>query len=194
MPRRLALAQVRRHPRQRLRLLLRGLGMRLQRGLHLLLPSLHHFQVGQDQFQVYDLDIPHRVERLLHMGHPRIGEAAHDVQDRLHLADLRQELVPQSLPGARPAHQPRNVHELDRRRHRPLLVEHLRHPRQPRIGHRHHRAIRLDGRKGIVRNLGASGRERIEDRGLADVGEAHQAHAEHYAPTIAFSVRAFSRA
>ena len=44
-------------------------------------------------------------------------EAAHDVRDRIHLADVRQELVAEALALRGAGDQPRDVDELDRRRH-----------------------------------------------------------------------------
>jgi hypothetical protein len=43
-----------------------------------------------------------------------VGEAAHDLSDRIGLANVRQELVAQALALARSAHDARDVDERDR--------------------------------------------------------------------------------
>ena len=46
-----------------------------------------------------------------------ILEAAHHVEDRVHLADMREELVAKALALARAAHQAGDIDELQRRGH-----------------------------------------------------------------------------
>ena len=45
----------------------------------------------------------------------RVLEAAHDLHDGVHLADVGEELVAEALALARALHQAGDVHELDRR-------------------------------------------------------------------------------
>ena len=44
------------------------------------------------------------------------------------------------------------------------------------IGELHHAEVRFEGSERVVGDLGAGGRDARNERGLAGVGEAHQAH------------------
>jgi hypothetical protein len=43
---------------------------------------------------------------------------------------------------------------------------------EARVGHFHHADVRVDGAEGVVGGLGLGGGEGVEERALADVGEA----------------------
>src|SRR6185295_13077060 len=74
-----------------------------------------------------------------------------------------------------------DVHELDHRRHHLLRLRDLGDHLEAPVGHLDDADVRLDGAEGIV--LGGDARlgERIEERRLADVRQAHDA-ALHFLP------------
>ena len=56
-------------------------------------PPLHHLQVGHDQLQVDDLNVPGGVAAALHVDDIGVVEAAHHMDDGVGLPDVGQELV-----------------------------------------------------------------------------------------------------
>ena len=91
------------------------------------------------------------------------------MHDRVRFADVREELVAEALTLRRPFHEPGNVHELHDRGNRALRTHDIGQRPESRIGHFHHADVGLDGAEWIVRSVGAGGRQRIEERRLADV-------------------------
>ncbi len=104
-----------------------------------------------------------------------IGEAAHDLGDRVGLADVREELVAEPLALARALHDPGDVDERHGRRQDPLAAEQLRELREARIGQAHDADVRLDRRERVVRGEHARAGQRVEQRRLADVRKADDA-------------------
>ena len=110
-------------------------------------------------------------------------EAAHDVRDRVDLADVAQELVPEPLALAGAADEPGDVEELDRRRRDLLGPGDRREPREARVRHGHDAHVGLDRAERIVRRLRVlRGGDCIEDRRLPDVREADDAASKTHAP------------
>ncbi len=132
-------------------------------------------EVGQHQLGLDRLDVGQRVDAALGVDHVLIAMGAHDVDDRVGLADVGQEAVAEALALVRSGHQPGDVVEVDR------VPDDLRgaHGRgdllHALVAHRHDRHVRLDRREGVVGGLGARFGERVEERGLARVGHPHDA-------------------
>ena len=82
----------------------------------LLQPLLDGLQVGQHQLGGDDLDVAHRVNVSGDVDDVRVLEAAHDVDERIHLADVAEELVAEALAVGRALDQAGDVHELKGRR------------------------------------------------------------------------------
>ena len=119
------------------------------------------------------------------MDHVRIVEAAHDVGDRGHFADVGEELVAEALALVGALHQAGDVDELDRRGHDrrdaiPFGVQ-LGERREPGVGNGHDADVLVDGGEGVVGRLDASLGDRVEQGALPDVGKAHDADSEHAA-------------
>ena len=100
---------------------------------------------------------------------------AHDVHDRVGLADVRQEAVAQALALVRAGDEPGDVVEVDRVPHDLRGADRLRHLLQALVAHRHDRDVRLDRRERVVGRLRPRFGERVEQRGLARVGHPHDA-------------------
>ena len=105
-------------------------------------------------------------------------ERAHDLADRVGLADVGEELVAQPLPLARTAHDAGDVDEGDRRRQDLLGPEDLRQHAEPLVGQRHDADVRVDRRERVVRREHGVLGQRVEQRRLADVGETDDSDGE----------------
>ena len=145
---------------------------RLQVALQALLDGR---QVGQAELGLDDLDVGDRVDLAGDVDHVLVVEAAHHVDDRVGLADVRQELVSEALALGRAGHQPGDVDELDHRRQHALGLDDRRQRGQPRVGQLDDADVRLDGAERVVLGGDAGFRQRVEKGGLADVGQAHDA-------------------
>ena len=114
------------------------------------------------------------IDAARHVHDVGVFEAAHHVRDRVGLADVRQELVAQALALRRAGHQARDVDEFHRGGHDLLGLDDLRQRVEPRIRHRHDAHVRIDGAERIVLRRDLRARQRVEQRGLADVRHARR--------------------
>ena len=106
--------------------------------------------------------------------HVRIFKTAHHLDDRRHLADVREELIAQALALARPAHQTRDIHKLDGRGHDLLRMRQCAQRLKSRVRHRHDALVRVDGAERIIGRLRLPGpRDRIEQGGFANIRESN---------------------
>mgnify|MGYP001377253430 CR=1 FL=1 len=141
--------------------------------------ALDGLEVGEHQFRGDDLDVAdgidgaRDVDDVLAAG--GFGEAADDLQNGVHLADVGEELVAQPLALAGPLDDARDVHEPERRGNDLLRRDVLRDDVHPLVGDGHDPDVGLDGGEGIVRGERAGLRERVEEGALADVGETDDA-------------------
>jgi hypothetical protein len=110
----------------------------------------------------------------------RIGEATDDLGDRVRLPDVGEELVAESLSLAGAADDSRDVDERHDGRDDPLAVEDVGESLQPRIGEAHDPDVRLDRRERVVRRDDLAAGQRVEEGGLADVGETDDADGESH--------------
>ena len=143
-----------------------------------LVPRLDGLEVPQGQLRVDDLHVGDGVHLAVDVDHVVVPKAAHHVADGVHLADVGEELVAESLPLARPPHEPGDVHELDGGRDHALGAVQLHEGVEARIGHGDHAHVGVDGAKRVVRRLGAGARQGVEQGGLAHVGQPDDADGE----------------
>ncbi len=92
----------------------------------------------------------------------RVLEAAHDLGDRVGLADVGEELVAEPLPLARAADDAGDVDERHRGGQDPLAVEDAGEHLEARVGQADDSDVRLDGREGIVRREDLVVGQRVE--------------------------------
>ena len=158
-----------------------GLLVAALRGLLLLVAALlHALQIRQNQFRVDDLDVADGVHRIHHMLDVGVLKTPHHLDDRVHLADMGQELVPQPLPRAGPFHQAGDVDEFENGRHHFLRPANFCKDRQAIVRHRDDSLIGLDGAETVIRGESlASLRDRVEKRAFADVRQTDYTCAEH---------------
>src|SRR3546814_11898650 len=101
-----------------------------------------------------------------------ILETAQDVDDRVNLADVAEELVAQPFALRRAAHQPRDVDEGELGRDDLLAARDRRQLVEPVVVYRDIADVRSDRAKGIVgrlRRLRLG--QRVEQGGLAGIGQ-----------------------
>ena len=110
--------------------------------------QVREHQLGLDRFRVTD-----RVDAALHMGHVPVLEAAQHVDDRVHLADIGQELVAQALALGCAANQAGDVDEFQAGGHDPDRLADFGQCRQARVGHADAPGVRLDGAERVIRRL-----------------------------------------
>ncbi|MNC10884.1 hypothetical protein D3C75_585650 [compost metagenome] len=135
-------------------------------------------EVGEDQFQVDDLDVALGVDAVGDVNHVLVFEAAHHVSNGVGFADVGQELVAQAFTFRGTSHQAGDVDELHGGRQDAVWLDDFSQGIQARIGHRHDAAVRLDGAEGEVLRRDARLGQGVEQGGLADVGQADDAAIE----------------
>ena len=142
---------------------------------HALEPSLGLLQVGEQQLGLDRLDVGEGRHAALGMHDVRVVVRAYDVDQRVRLADVREEAVAEPLAAVRAGDQAGDVVEGDG------VVDDLGRPddlgdrHQAIVGHGDDRDVGLDRRKRVVRRLGAGVGERVEERRLPGVREADDA-------------------
>src|SRR5690606_35291347 len=139
--------------------------------------SLGDLEIGEYQFRLDGLDVAYRVDRPFDVGDVGIVEAPHHLEDGVDGPDVAEELIAQPLPLAGSPHQPGDVDDLDHRRHHPLGLDDRIDGGQALVGNRDHADVGLDGGEWVVGGLDVGGGQRVEESGLADVGQAHDAGA-----------------
>ncbi len=149
-------------------------------------PPLHAVEIGEDELGVDDLDVAHRVDGVRDVVHVGIVEAARDLDDGVDLAHVREELVAQALALTGALDEAGDVDELDRRRDDDVGAGNLPQHFEPRVRHRHHADVRVDGAERIVGRfrLAAAG-DGVEQRRFADVGETDDTSSQHVWPATA---------
>jgi hypothetical protein len=96
---------------------------------------------------------------------------AHDVEDRVGLADVRQELVAQPLALMRAADEAGDVVNLKRVVDDLGGGQRLGHGIEPRVAHGDDGDVGIDRGEGVVGGLGPGVGKRVEERALARVGQ-----------------------
>ena len=155
-----------------LALLVAGLGLLLDRRA----PLLEAVEIGEHQLGLDRLGVGDGIDAVLDMGDVVVLEAAHDIGDGVHLADVAEELVAEAFALRRAAHEPGDVDEgqpgrqdLRRLADRCQLVE-------PLVRHADLADIGLDGAERIVGRLRRRRlRQRVEEGRLADVRQSDDA-------------------
>ena len=90
------------------------------------MPFLERREIGQHQLGVDHFDVANRIDRAADVMNVAAFETAHDLHDRVHFADVAEELIAESFAGARAFDQAGDVDKLDRGRNDLLRLRHLR--------------------------------------------------------------------
>ena len=147
--------------------------------------ALQRLQVSQDQLGLDDLDIGAGIDLTGHVGDVVVGEHPDHLADGVAFADVGQELVAEPGTLGRALDEAGDVDERHRRRDDALGCEKLRQLVQSRIGQRNDALVRFDRRERIVGRHHVVPGQRVEQRRLADVGQAHDSQAQaHGEPSL----------
>ena len=136
---------------------------------------VHAGEVGERKLGVDGFDIRNRIECAGDMHDVVVGKAANDVRDRIGLADIRQELIAESLAFRRAGDEARDVDELHRCRNCALRPLDRGQRGESRIGNLDDTHVGLDSAEGIVFRRNAGLGESVEQCRLADVRQADDA-------------------
>ena len=101
--------------------------------------ALGLLEVGVDQLRLDRLDVGDRVDPALGMDDVRVVVDPDDVDDRVGLADVREELVAEALAAVGAGDQSGDVVERDRVGDDLRRLDRLRHRVESRVGDRDHR-------------------------------------------------------
>ena len=144
--------------------------------------ALGLLEVGEDELGLDRLDVAPGVDVALGVDDVRVVVGAHDVDDRVDLADVGQELVAQPLALVRAAHQARDVVEVDGVEDDLGGADRLGHALEALVADGDDGDVRLDRRERVVRRLGARPGQGVEERGLARVGHPDDADPHRPSP------------
>ena len=145
-------------------------------------------EVGKRKLELDGLDVAQRVHVALGVHDARVAVGAHDVHERVGLADVGEEAVAEALPPVRAGDEPGDVVKVDG------VVDDLRraqsggHLVQTPVHDGHHGDVGLDRGERVVGGLHPRAGERVEERGLAGVGQPDDADASAHRATAATAV------
>ena len=105
--------------------------------------------------------------------HVGILEAADHMDDGVHLADIRQELVAEALALGGALYQAGDIHKLDDGRCDFLRIVQSRQLSQPRIRHRHDTHVGIDGAERIIGGFCPRFRQRVKKSAFSHIWESH---------------------
>ncbi len=117
--------------------------------------AVDNIDIGENKFKPDRFDIAARADLAVDMDDFAVLKAAHDVDDRIDLADVRKELVAQPLALGRAAHKPRDIDKLDNSGREFIGIVQFGERVKAAVRDSDHADIRLDGAERIVRGLRA---------------------------------------
>ena len=147
--------------------------VRLNHLLRLVNAAVEHLDIGENQLKVDCLNVAGRVDGALDVNNVVVFEAAHHMNHCVHLADVGEKLVAESLALRRALHKTRNVHKLDRRRGELFRLVHFCQLIEAFVRHGNNAHVRLNGAERVVRRLRPRIRDRIKKCALADVRQTN---------------------
>ena len=158
--------------------------LRFLAGAHLLLQSLSSLldlrQIRQTELQIDHLCITGRSNGTGHMDDVVILKAADHMNNRIHLADVGQELVSETFSLACSLHQSGDIDEFHPCGNGVEAAAELGELIKALIRYGHRADVRLDGAERKVGGLRLSvGHQSVEQGGLAHIGQADNSGFEH---------------
>ena len=109
------------------------------------------------------------------MNNVVVLEAADDVRYGVAFADVGEELVSKAFTFARACYEAGNVNKFDGCRNNAVRLNDFSELREPRIRNLDDADVRFDRAEGIIFSCNSSLGQRIEDGGLAYVGQSDDA-------------------
>ncbi len=150
-------------------------------------------EIGERELGVDRLDVGDRIDPSGDVHDVVVLEAAHDMRDRIGLADRGQKLVAQSLALRRPGNEPGDIDELHGRGQHLLRVRDRSELGQTRIGNFDDADIGLDRAERVVLGGNARPGQRVEERRLPDVGQADNAASQTHGFSLLVCRRSIAR-
>ena len=141
--------------------------------LRLCHPPVQNFQVGENELQLYRLNIPNRIYRAVHMNDIVVIKATNHVHDGIRLPNIPKELISEAFSLGSALHQSRNIHKLDYRRCNLLGMIKVGKKLQTLIRNRHHAHIRVNGTEGVVCRLRTGLGNGIKEGGLSHIWQTY---------------------
>jgi hypothetical protein len=135
---------------------------------------LQHLQIRKHQLSDNGFQVIYRINFTGDMNHITILKQSHHMGNCIHIANMTQKLVAQSLPLTGTAHQTGNIDKFKAGRHYTTGFFHIRQNLQTIIRHRYDPGIGFNRAKGEVCSFGAATAQSIEQSGFADVGQTDQ--------------------
>ena len=132
-------------------------------------------EIGQREFGVDGLNVRQRIDFAGDVDNVFIFETAHDMRNRISLANVGEELVAETFALGRTCDQPRDVDEFHDRRHHLFRLDDDRQRSQAWVRHFDDADIGLDGAERVVFRRDTRLGQRIEQGGFADIGQADDA-------------------
>ncbi len=150
--------------------------------LQALCAPLNSGQVRQDKLCVDHFNVSYGVNRTRHMVNIRALKAADNLNDGINFADVAKELVAEPLSLACPLHETCDVNEFNGGRNDFLRFRKRSKLSQALVGDVNDAKIGLNRTEGKVCHVSFAGTgHRIEERGLADIGQPGDTCFEHKA-------------
>ncbi|OPZ43199.1 MAG: hypothetical protein BWY94_01930 [Actinobacteria bacterium ADurb.BinA094] len=137
--------------------------------------ALDQFRIAEHQLGLDEVHVVPGIEPLAHVRDLRVVERAHHLRHGVDAADVGEEAVAESLATARPFGEARDVDEVDGGVDLLRRLKHLVQSVQTRVRHRHDATVGLRRRERIGGRRRLRVRERVEQGGLADVGQSDDA-------------------
>ena len=129
-------------------------------------------EISEREFDVDDFNVGNRVDAAGDMGDVVVLEAAHDMRNGIGLANVGEEFIAEAFAFRGARDQARDVDELHARRHHALRFDDGGEFVEARVRHGDDADIGFDGAERIVLRRDGGRGQRIEQRGLADIGQA----------------------
>ena len=149
--------------------------------------AFHQLDVAEHELGLHEVDVRARVERGADVRDLGVLEDADHVRHGVHPADVGEEPVAEALAAARALGQPGDVHHVDGRVDLLGRLEHLVQQVEPRIRHGHDAEVGLGRGERIRGRGGLRVGERVEQCGLADVGQTDDAELHGRLPSLLVS-------
>ena len=142
-------------------------------------------QVGEHEFGIDDLDVTNGIDRSGDVVDVRTLKAADDLNDGVHLADVAQELVAETLALAGSCDEAGDIDKLNRGGKDFFLLRNGGEFLQAVIGHVDDTDVRFDRAEREVSRLGFAGAsDGVEEGGFTDIGQSDDSSFEHMGSII----------
>ena len=172
---------------EHLELVLRRLVAAARRLFGLVEAAFHQLDVAEYEFCLHEVDVRPWVEPFAHMRDFGVREGANHVRHGVYAADVGEEAIAEALAAAGAFRKAGDVDHVDGRVDLAGSLEDLVEPVEPRVGHGD------DAQVGFGRGERVGGRrrvgvgQRVEQGGLADVGQTDDAELHGCLPSLLVS-------